>query len=216
MNSRLTIIDIEPTESAMRGSTQIISDLITMKKAEDDKIAMQEDVMSTAFNDIFALYGNEITLAQTLKSAKEKLADLKEELYHFQDRIKSLERQVEHVVRELQNLEQKVSQETKEVARTGADVDRGDADIKYVSVTIAGTKAFVKRSKVYIHYRDNFKKIQVDIERTTRYIKMLEGAKVVADAGGMKRPRDDASERGIGNDQKKAKQLTCLKPKSEC
>lgn len=150
--------------------------------------------MNSAYDTIFDLYQDEDTLAEALKSARAKVSELKENLRKSELKTESLNVRIETAADALRDLDTIFSQETRNVASDwdGANGQARAADS--LAATIVKITGSAKRSQIYVYYQDMIEMPKVKIEKAKGYVKMLEGAKIVADAGGMKRAKDEEDE----------------------
>lgn len=168
--------------------TKVADDITVVIEGE-----RQKRVINSAFDIIFDLYQDEQTLEKTLTTARGKVSELEKKLKLSELRTSQLDDTVKRAKKALTDLDMKIRQDTKMLLSELEDADGEVRDPHFLPDIKSVITAFTERTQAYVHHQNESKRTKTEIEKAKRHVKMLEGAKVVADAGGMKRPREDES-----------------------
>lgn len=147
----------------------------------------REQTIESAFETIFNLYDNENELAKALTNARKVVTNLEKALASLKRNMHSVNSQLNKTVCEVTQLREVVLRLpiSPKNMKHELGVTKGLSDI---AIMLENT---VKDSYTYTVNREQMGEHRMKIDKAKRFVKMLEGAKAVADAGGMKRGRDE-------------------------
>lgn len=136
----------------------------------------KQDAVISAFDSIFEIYKDAQAISNALDSAKRKLSSLKAELSEAISHQTKIGDHYERLSNELWTLANLVDQ-------THANPDM--SSFAFVTSIMGQVHDFAELAEGFGRTAEERAELRNEIEETTRFITMLQGAKVVADAGGI-------------------------------
>lgn len=144
------------------------------RKLDERKKREDQHVVTTAFDSILEIYKTPEEIGEALKSAREKLSELKEKGRAYQVSRDTLDEQYDKIEEELVSLREIVDE---------AEYPPFDMPShKFVDHMMCEIRSFAEIAIVPELGQADQAELEDEIEETTRFIKMLDAAKVFADA----------------------------------
>lgn len=163
----------------------------TTGSATIEKEEKQKSIVESAFESILNAYSNEYELLKALASARSKVRNLEAKMLDARSIVSSMDVEVATIRSAVARLNQKIG-------KIGYNNDTVSVDREGVAGSPETLKQLLPRiemavveSRHYVLMKEHVDESLEELDKARKFVKMLEGAKIVADAGGMKRKRED-------------------------
>lgn len=156
-------------------------------KPEEEKTATKQ-VVTSAFESVFNVFKDSDTLSDALKEAQLRVAVLQNQKKLMQQSLNSIREQISVIMRETHMLNGVTlwnAIETLKSSSAAPYVDQIDPD--FISQRVIEIETFVNKSSLVLGLEKRSQELTSEIERAARFVKILEGARLVMDDSSNKR-----------------------------